>query len=148
MSKRSIKYRAWHKKHKQMVSWEILEKFFDGKGFMVMEQVKPSDNALSALITTPYTTYMPPKNLFPDPAFEFMQYTEFNDLNGREIYEGDIVVCRKNHPGFHVVIWGDGHFTFDQGVYLLTRNQIEFEQMEVIGNIYQNPELIPKKGRL
>ena len=76
-----------------------------------------------------------------------MQYTGLHDAKGREIYEGDIV----KHDGFYV---GDGHYEsgvdvveFDDGCYLggdgeLNSYEIVNKGIEVIGNIYENPELL------
>ena len=76
-----------------------------------------------------------------------MQYTGLHDKNGKEIYEGDIV----KHDGFYV---GDGHYEsgvdvveFDDGCYLggdgeLNSYEIVNKGIEVIGNIYENPELL------
>ena len=84
----------------------------------------------------------------------FMQYTGLNDKNGKEIYEGDIV---KDYYGNVLRVdwaesWARYMLSFD-GVwcqYYLQdyhNNKIDrqAEVMEIIGNIYENPELL--KGR-
>ena len=81
--------------------------------------------------------------------YELMQYTGLHDKNGKEIWEGDIV---KQMFGTGVVEWGR------IGFYVVSRTKGEiypppleeysknplYEHMhpEVIGNIYENPELI------
>ena len=68
-----------------------------------------------------------------------MQYTGLKDKNGREIYEGDVVkwpYYKKHKQG--VVTWGTGGFWVPPYLDKLFQS----EQMEVIGNIYVNPELI------
>jgi len=70
-----------------------------------------------------------------------MQYTGLKDKNGKEIYEGDIVKIE----GFinHVVGFEDGAFRWmNVGPYLPIAERISERECEVIGNIYENPELL------
>ena len=78
------------------------------------------------------------------------QYTGLTDRNGTKIFEGDIVVFAdffndEIHRG--VVYWCDLAFWFDctetegdEGIYSLA--YISANILEVIGNIYDNPELL------
>lgn len=103
-----------------------------------------------------------------DRAFHLMQYTGLKDKNGVEIYEGDIVKILytdwpsqlDSHPELSheqyldmlaetkVVIWKV------QGFYVSTRVDGYAESMEpgthgyieVIGNIYENQELLEAKS--
>lgn len=80
-------------------------------------------------------------------TYDLMQYTGLKDKNGVEIYEGDIVKI-SNHP-FERSINIDGNYEVgynDQmelccGSWLLFRMKY---YSEVIGNIYQNPELLER----
>ena len=87
----------------------------------------------------------------PASDFILMQSTGLKDKNGSEIFEGDIVKyeagCNtvteevaydKNFAGFGVRDADtDIIFTF----WLLAEN-VDLSSLEVIGNIYQNPELL------
>ena len=65
------------------------------------------------------------------------QYTGFKDFEGKEIYEGDIILG-YNNP--HVVNFVDGAFfiTYKNSSIRLSRI---CGALKIIGNIYENPEL-------
>lgn len=103
------------------------------------------------------------ENGLEDPRYEIMQYTNLKDKNGVLIYEGDIVQCEQMQ-GFKFPVKGVIHFgvearewyepkgtLYDARVYLDTRSFdkntgseycILHVNPEIIGNIYQNPELL------
>lgn len=77
--------------------------------------------------------------------FELMQYTGLKDKNGKEIYEGDIV---KTNCGVHEVIFIDGGYCLDTGVLATDLYRLidsAGNHIEVIGNIYENHELLEVK---
>lgn len=84
-----------------------------------------------------------------------MQYTGLKDKNGKEIYEGDIIeyLSMTGISTRGVVEWGQTAAFYlhspDQGNLLFdefTGCFHEDEHWKVLGNIYENPELINKEG--
>ncbi|PGU60311.1 YopX family protein [Bacillus cereus] len=80
--------------------------------------------------------------------YEVMQYTGLKDKNGTEIYEGDIVDTVYDGKLFTgVVVYDESELDFkatngkenygSNFQYLMC-----CEEVEVIGNIYENPELL------
>ncbi len=101
-----------------------------------------------------------------DPDCELMQFTGLLDKNGVDIYEGDIVKYEavKGHFGVHQIIYEDKAAAFLlQAITRASRNPIgmkylgdiatsnrqydtrTYELCEVIGNIYENPDLLEAK---
>lgn len=76
--------------------------------------------------------------------YELMQSTGLKDKNGKEIFEGDVLTS-QNYP-----IKGVVEFRTDLGLwvhYLKGYNYFEYlgnvaGSKEIIGNIYENPELL------
>ena len=84
------------------------------------------------------------------PASDFivMQSTGLKDKSGKEIFEGDIVRFTLT-DGFNYVTNEDGVVTYKLGAFYVVNGLAEYlisdintSKVEVIGNIYQNPELL------
>lgn len=121
---RKIKFRIWNDYDKKMIHWNEL-----------------LGNNLANIFTIPsYNKWL-------------MQYTGLHDKNGKEIYEGDIVYCQtkfgkakaiiKFIDGKFVAYW-DSILTHPQNGHCIACYEIN-KRFEVIGNIYDNPELLGGK---
>lgn len=77
------------------------------------------------------------------------QFTGLYDKNGKEIYEGDVIKVHSDHTYIAPVVFNQDKCSFQlahkkgyHGAWGITRNTIGTCDYEIIGNIYENPELI------
>lgn len=73
------------------------------------------------------------------------QYTGMNDSTGKDIYEGDIVRTSDNDDELAVVEWDeeDLRFTVTHGNVVNGLGEEYYpREVEVVGNIYDDPELL------
>ena len=84
--------------------------------------------------------------------YELMQSTGLKDKNGKEIFEGDIitngqnVMCMKRHNTLGFYVEEKGEVEFIAGCAVLEDFEEDAKEiadtLEIIGNIYENPELL------
>jgi len=128
---REIKFRAWDKKNKKLYYFWYYE-------------ITPKGISFTTL-TSPLTRIS-----INHEDLILMQYTGIKDKNGKEIYEGDIVKA----------IQVDDYYPDDKPEEIITvitidkkteisgysmggpDGQTTFKEIEVIGNIYENPEMM------
>ncbi len=150
---REIKFRVWDKKIKQMFCGCELDRpnMIDLQG-----NVYITGNTGELCNCGCSAQYI---NLTKE--VELMQYTGIRDKNGKEIYEADIVKVRDEEMTF-TDVWGDEGQSDDDDWNVVEMDVVRFENgafvvgeryiseygcqkgysIEVIGNIYENPELL------
>ena len=131
---RERKFRAWNKNFKKMykIGQITLE-----KGTWNYEP----DNREYIGMSIPY-----------QPSFVLMQYTGLKDKNGKEIYEGDIVYIKGETELLDIKGKVEYSDIFAQYIITNTKNIAyetealgDYENIEVIGNEFDNPELLGGK---
>lgn len=131
---REIKFRAWLKDEKKMV--EVEEISFLGQKQIAYDEIV-------GIHSLHYTLWVDLEDI------ELMQYTGLKDNNGVEIYEGDIVKC---YYDLYIVKFQNSSFQFcpicqtcrNKVAYIFSDGAVK-SSCEVIGNIYDNPNLLQIK---
>ena len=115
---RNIKFRGYNKINKKMLNWNEL-------------------------------LYTNLKNIFTmqkkDTGIILMQYIGLHDKNGKEIYEGDIVYfVSKDENAF--ILWDEetARYIIQFNGWCADFDNYYGKELEVIGNIYDNPDLLEK----
>lgn len=148
---REVKYRLWCKERQEMI--DIRKMYFE-------------DGKLTTISCVDHDSDF--EYFTEDNDHVLMQYTGLKDKNGREIYEKDIVEIKHtydymafdgyerswtitkgevvfNYAGFDVkYLDRDGEPVWS-GITLMECLSDMVSEWEVIGNIYENPELLEGK---
>ncbi len=123
---REIKFRVWDVGNKEML--EVQELDFESTFYGGRIAIRPDQ----------YNDYFDTEDMI------LMQYTGLKDKNGKEIYEGDIVKIKYRDEDIGKVIYEHNGFSIDVTNMNKNYGRVSFVNnfMEVIGNIYDNPELL------
>jgi hypothetical protein len=130
------RYRAWHKTWEEL--GEVKRIRFDDEGdvrtVLFRGKILGTDT--------------------PIDKIELMQSTGLKDKNGKEIFEGDIVQFEDCYTETDFLYVNTGIVEWSQGSFTITnRDSVEmgdlldgeFLDVTIIGNVYENPELLEDK---
>jgi uncharacterized phage protein (TIGR01671 family) len=137
-----IKFRAWHHEEKKMIIVTKLDFMVNASGSKneECEGYWGGNNRMK----------------FDINDVTLLQYTGLKDKNGKEIYEGDVIkieVKKRNKGDFpnlknYLVVFEDFSFSYkDSEGYYATPLNIFIKGVEVIGNTYENPELLDLRNK-
>ena len=117
---REIKFRAWFEKFKEIYTVKMID---------LQKEI----------------AYFDKYNYRSFYDIDLMQYTGLKDKNNKEIYEGDILSDGNDEKPYKVIFENGSfraEFEGDFEEYSFDLIDIVAQGCEVVGNIYENPELI------
>jgi len=133
MEPRPIKFRAWDGK---AMEYDVVAGRFGA--FYVSpgahnNGIDPNDSAS-----------INPCNTLYSPQTPVMQFTGLLDKDGREIYEGDLLDTGYEHHKISDVFFRNGSFStyIDTGLWLELSQNSFLDEMKIVGNVHENPELL------
>lgn len=134
-----IKFRAWDKKTQRWIKPSFDGDILVGDHSVVAKHWKPNRG---------YYVFDKYETLDDDNVI-VMQYTTLNDKNSKEIYVGDIVRLRGDNENLFIIEFSLGSFVLCSDFsedYII--GNIKTNYIEIVGNIYENPELLEKVKKI
>ena len=134
-----LRFRAWHNELGRMML--IKNMWFQDS---CLEELELNDSIMNDYITA-----------YPD-EIELMQSTGLLDKNGKEIFEGDILKVANNDSSWFEVV----KYDHNKAMFISKEMNLKYEvpetplydlfspypfKVEVIGNIWENPDLLGTK---
>ena len=110
-------------------------------GHLFIWGLQPPSNVPCICVCVP-ESWKEAYNLYAVAPDTVGQYTGLNDKNGKEIYEGDIVEFTNLDLPNMVVRFDNGSFMLCEDEYSTYEELRMNYAVEVVGNIYEHPELI------
>lgn len=133
---REIKFRIWSRHFNQ---WMNHCGAIDCCGRVVSLYVKKDGTQITPMWTQ-----------FPDDDITIQQFTGLKDKNGKEIYEGDVIQYnrRSSYDGINFEVkWNEDNWGWvlvsKNKDYLVNERTPEgnrYSFVEVVGNVFENPE--------
>jgi uncharacterized phage protein (TIGR01671 family) len=147
---REIKFRAWNVKKKRMF-WPREFTFTPGGGWWITEEnlfrTEKGNSTGEGDATNDFdrTDYVGDLNASNPDSCVLLQYTGLKDKHGREVYDGDLLSIR-DWPNPAQVKWSKEDAAFCivtiTGKWKPLSKTSLIQDYEIIGNIYENPELL------
>lgn len=130
-----IKFRAWDKEN-EIYLYNVQDAYDTLSGF-----VKYDDGEDACYDEDCFGAFLNNKR------YDVEQFTGLTDVNGKDIYEGDIVKSNYKYAQSKIsqIIMEDGN-SYIAGEDLATGNEMlvsdHVNEIEIIGNVHENPELL------
>lgn len=157
---REIKFRAWGNKYKKM--FRVSEISMDRDGYVhglvdagFNNEYRPENEDFKSplawigrvdFVKSPTGRLSGLAQNTMDEPFYLMQYTGLKDKNGMEIYEGDILAINNTRYVVGYRAYSGGWQLEIKNEYCAEMVQGNCELLEIIGNIFENPELMEAKA--